>query len=349
MKHMLQVLKRIPRKFIFMGLIVLAVTSITVFSQRQRGEVFEYASVQRGDIQDVISASGTLTGKNTIDLKFQKAGKIFSINVKEGDSVEAGQILARLENTEEAIALQQAKNTLRDKESTVDKVLDDIHLFQYGMGGFANVGTESETMIQRQTRTTSEVARDNAFDFVKLAQKALDDTLIFAPTSGIITQVNYVVGQNVGSTDIIIKMTDTSNIYFDAEVDEADIGKVSLGQKAQVTLDAYPDKIFEGTVAEIIPQTKTTSSGANIIVVRIILDKTEDTFINGLTGQAEVILSEEKNVLTIPLEALKDEETVIVQKDTKQEVRKVSLGIKSDTDIEIKEGLNEGEKVILNP
>ena len=102
------------------------------------------------------------------------------------------------------------------------------------------------------------------------------------------------------------------------------------------------------TIVEIIPQTKTTSSGSTVIAVRIKLEA-EITPINGLSGQATIILAEVKNALTIPLEAVREDNVVFVQGNQKMEQKKVVTGIKSDTDVEIKEGLSETERVLLNP
>ncbi len=348
MKLSFQRVKKLPKKIIIIGLIALVISGFFIFPKGNQ-QTLEFYTVKKQDIKSTVSASGSLSGKTSIDLKFRNSGKIASINVKTSDKVYQGQVLASLDNTIQVITLQQAQNTLRDKQAIVDKILDDIHLFQYGMGGFSNVGSLNETMLQRQLRTSTEVARDNAFDQVKLAQKAFEDTIIVAPAPGIITQANFVVGQQVGAQDLIFKMIDSSETFFDAEVDEADFGKVTIAQKAEVTLDAYSDKVIEGEVSEIIPQVETTSSGATIVTVRIILGDPDISFINGLSGQAAVILSESKDVLTIPVEALREDDTVILQTSQGLEPKKVVTGIESDTDVEIKEGLNEGDNILLNP
>lgn len=332
-------------------LVILAVAIFLGFNFFGRGKQtpLQFTQVKRQDIKAIVSSSGTLTGKNSASLKFKSSGKLSYINVKAGDKVYTGQVIAGLDNQDLAISLQQADNTLRDKQATTDKVLDDIHLFQYGNGGFINVGSSNETMTQRQLRTTAEVARDNAFDNIKIAKKALSDTVIISPIDGIVTQAISIPGQSVSGADLIAQVVDTSGIYFDTDVDEADLSKVSLNQPAEVTLDAYPEQIFKGTVDQILPQTKTTSSGATVVTVRIKLDNPKLNFVNGLTGQASIITTEVKDALTIPQEALRDDNTIIVQTKDGLKSEKVSAGIRSDTDVEIKEGVSEGENVLLNP
>lgn len=116
-----------------------------------------------------------------------------------------------------------------------------------------------------------------------------------------------------------------------------------------MTLDAYPDQVFKGVVDQIIPATRTTSQGATVITVRIKLDHPDLTFVNNLTGEAQIISKEAKNVLTVPQEALTEDNNVVIQDNGILKPQKVTPGIKSDTDIEIKEGLRQGQKILLNP
>lgn len=321
---------------------------INFFGGRQQLQL-QFITVKKQDIKATVSSSGILTGKNSANLHFKGAGKLAYINVKTGDQVFAGQVLAGLDAVDLNIALQQAQNTLRDKQATVDKVLDDIHLFQYGYGGFGSVGSANETMTQRQLRTTAEVARDNAYDGVKAGQKALEDTIIISPIYGIVTQAIEVIRQTVTAADLIVQVVDTSEIFFDTDIDEVDIGKLQEGMSAEITLDAYPDQVLKGRVDQILPQTKTTSSGATVVTTRVKLEDPKLTFINGLSGQASVVITEQKGVLTVPQEALREDNTVLVQTPKGIQIKEVVSGIRSDTNVEIKEGLNEGDQVLLNP
>lgn len=339
---------RLSRKkiIILVALAIVIFLILNFFIQRKPAQL-QFAEVKKQDIKAAVSASGTLTGKKAADLNFKSAGKLAFINVKAGDSVFIGQVIAGLDTQELSINLQQAQNTLRDKQATADKVLDDIHLFQYGNGGFSNVGTANETMTQKQTRTSAEVARDNAFDNVKAAQRAFQDAVIISPINGVVIQAVEVPSQTVTAADLIVRVVDTSKIYFDSEIDEADLNKVSVNQIAEITLDAYPDKTFKGAVDQVLPQTKTTAQGATVITVRIKLDNPNLNFVNGLTGQVLITSEEAKNALTIPQEALREDNTVVVQDFKGLRSQKVTPGISSDTDVEIKEGLREGEKVFL--
>lgn len=330
----LKFLKPTKKKIVI--LVILAIAALlgfNFFSQKKQTPL-QFAQVKKQDIKATVSASGTLTGKDTANLKFKTSGKLAYINIKAGDKVYAGQVIAGLDTQDLSITLQQAQNTLRDKQAIAEKAEDDV-----------KDHSKDESFAQKVTRTTAQAARDSAFDSVKAAQRAFQDAVIVSPINGIITQAIAVSGQTVTGADLIAQVVDTSAIYFDTEIDEADISKVSQGLSAEVTLDAFPSTPFKGKVDQILPQTKTTSSGAIVVTVRIKLDDPKVTFINGLSGQTAITISEVSNVLAIPQEALRGDNTVLIQNGQGIRSKKVVSGLRSDTDVEIKEGLTEGEKV----
>lgn len=271
-------------------------------------------------------------------MKFKSPGKLSYVNVKTGDTVYGGEVIAGLDTQDLAIALQQARNTFVADDAAAKKAEDDVK------GHDAD-----ETFAQKETRTAAQVARDNAYDSIKAAQNALNNAVLISPISGVVTQAIKVAGQNIVTTDLIAQVVDTSSIYFDTDVDEADIGQIKIGQTAEISLDAYPNSTFKGSVEQILPQTKTISSGATVVTVRIRMTNPPAEFVNGLSGQSSITISEVKNALTIPQEALRDDDTVVEEINNRLTSKKVTTGIRSDNDVEIKNGLTEGEKVILNP
>ena len=331
-------IKKLPRRYKIVGLITIAALGFFIFSGNKKAAPDQFALAKRQDIQQEIAGSGTLTGKNSTSLHFKTSGKLAYININVGDEVFQGQVIAGLDTEDLSINLREAENTLRDKRAIVDKIHDDLK----GVGA-------SENYSQRQTRTTAEVAQDNAYEGFLTAQKALRDSVLYSPIPGIVTSALNIKGQAVSSTDTIAQVVDTSEIYFDTDIDEADIGKIKLGLPAKITLDSYPNTIYKGSIAQILPQTKTTSSGATVITIRIKLDNAPANFVNGLSGEASIILKSVKNALGIPQEALRDDNTVFVQTEKGLRPVKVTTGISSDTTVEIIKGLKENERVLLNP
>lgn len=336
------------RNIITLAIISASAVGIFTYTQRSGQKPVEYIEVKRQDITSTVPTSGVLAGKEKADLRFKTAGKLAYLNVKTGDTVKAGQSIAGLDATQLAIQLRETQNTLEDKKAALEKVLDDIHLFQYGNGGFPNVGTANETITQRFLRINAEKTSDNAYDNVKAAQASFSDVVIFSPISGIVTKADPVLGQVVSPTDLIAQVVNISEIYFDAEVDESDVSKIKLGRPAKVTLNAYPGQDFKGTVAQIKPVTKTAGSGATVVTVRIKLNQTIN-FIADLNGQAEIETERADNVLIIPQDALVDDKFVYIQDGKNFRKLEVKAGVSGDTDVEIKEGLTENQKVVKNP
>lgn len=332
------ILKPSKKKIIVLGVVAVLIGSYFLFRPKVAAtELLQYAPVKRQNIAATISSSGKLTGKDVVDLKFKSGGKLAYINVKVGDRVKKGSVIAGLDTQQLAIDLRQAQNTYQDKQALAQKAEDD-----------AKNHDKDETFTQKATRTTAQIARDNAYDSVKEAQRAFQDIVIISPISGIITKADLVPGQIV-SSDIIAQVVDVSEIFFDIDIDETDIDKISLALVTEVTLDSYPERIFYGNVEQILPVTSATSSGATIVTTRVKLLNFPDNFIAGLNGQASVILEQKENVLTIPLEALKDDGTVAVKSGNSYKFQKVASGIKSDTEVEIESGLGEEDSVALNP
>lgn len=336
--QILGILKPSKKKIIILGVILVLVGGYFLFRPKTAAtEVLQYAPVKRQNIAATISSSGKLTGKDVVDLKFKSGGKLAYINVKVGDRVEKGAVIAGLDTQQLAIDLQQAQNTYQDKEALAQKAEDD-----------AKNHDKDETFAQKATRTTAQVARDNAYDSVKEAQRAFQDVVIASPITGLITTSSVIPGQII-SSEVIAQVADFSQFVFDTDIDESDIGKIKLGQNATVVLDAYPDKIFSGKIDKITPQTKTTSQGATVVTIRINLGALEIPPVNGLSGQSAVILESAENVLTIPLEALKDDGTIALKNGQGYYFQKIEVGIRSDTEVEVKSGLNPGDSVVLNP
>jgi RND family efflux transporter MFP subunit len=330
-----------PSKIKLIALVTIIVFSFLIFNfyLKPKDVSYQYYQAKRMEISETVSSSGSLTGKEIANLRFKFSGKIEYINVKEGERVFPGQPIAGLDSKQFQIDLQQAVNTFVAKDAAAKRIEDDVKDHD-----------KDETFTQKETRTAAQVARDNAFDEIKAAKETLSEAKLYTPIEGLVTKATFLVGQNVTAADLIAQIVNISEIYFDTDVDESDISKISIGQEAIVELDAYPNEEFQGNVEKIIPQTNTVSSGATVVTVRIKLTNFPVNFVNGLSGQSEIVLRSAKNTITVPIEALSSDDYVIIRSpEGSFEKRKVVVGIQSDFDSEIVEGLSEDEVVVLNP
>lgn len=329
---------RLPKKIWVTIFLILIGAGGYYFYPKPKAEPIQTIEVKTGEVKSLISASGTLEGTDSADFRFKISGKLNSLTVKSGDRINKGQLIASLDTQDLQINLQQAQNTFISKDATAKRAEDDV-----------KDHSSDETLTQQEARTAAQKARDSAYDGIKAAQRAFQDAYIYAPLSGIVTKADPNPGQNVSPSDLIAQIVDNSDYVFEAEVDESDLGRIKLGQSATVSLNSYPDQPFSAKVTQITPTTKTTSSGATVVVVKLDLGKPAINFVSGINGQADVITDQVSGVLIIPLEALMDDNTVYVKKNGTYQKVKVETGLKSDTEAEVKSGLNSGDLVVTNP
>ncbi|HOM82674.1 MAG TPA: efflux RND transporter periplasmic adaptor subunit [Armatimonadota bacterium] len=188
------------------------------------------------------------------------------------------------------------------------------------------------------------------------ANTQYEQTVITAPRAGVVLQKYVEQGTLITSGmsavtegTSIVQIGDISRMFVDVLVDEADIGSVEVGQHVDITVDAYPDELFEGKVTRIYPQAETVQ---NVTAVRVTVEvENPDRRLKpNMNASCEFRVDEAIGVLMVPAEAVKEDEegepTVTVLEGGKPVVRPVETGLSDDTHIEIRSGLKEGETVV---
>ncbi len=175
-------------------------------------------------------------------------------------------------------------------------------------------------------------------------------TLTFrSPVSGIVTEKKAIQGMRFMPGEALYQVTDLSSVWVVADVFEQDIGQVKSGAKAKVRINAYPDKLFEGTVAYVYPALKAET---RTIPVRVELPNPGGLLKPGMFAQVELPTSAKGPVLTVPTSAVIDSGTrqiVLVQAgEGRFEPREVRLGARSDERVEVIQGVREGEQVVVS-
>ena len=187
-----------------------------------------------------------------------------------------------------------------------------------------------------------------------LALANLNDAIIFAPAEGIITKKNLNAGEQSSLVTPVLEMISKSNFQIEVDAPESDIAKIKVGQKAEITLDAFGDEqIFNGRVAFIDPA-ETIIQDVVYYKIKIQFDKSQDNIKSGMTANVTIYTNSKENVLYIPARAVKTEngekyvEVVTSQKNKKIETekRRVITGLYGDDGIEITSGLKEGDEIV---
>lgn len=327
------------RKFAI--LVIAIVTAGLYVRSRESDKKTQTAKATRGEIVESVSTSGKVAASQIANLTFQTGGKIAWVAVKEGDSVKRGQGIAGLDTVILNATYQQSLNNYRNLQAALENVLDQVK---------NHAG--DETFAQKATRTSAEVARDNAYDATVAAKHALYLATITSPFIGIVVEANPPFpGINVtpGTASYII--VNPASLYFEAEVEESDLPRIKIGQDVEINLDAYKDKKFTGKITFIGLVGITSETGGNAYKVKISLSRgKEDGFSVGMRGDSDIIIGRKQDVLKIPQAAvILDGNKTYVERiiDTKKEKVEVALGAESDDEVEIISGLNENDTINL--
>ena len=270
------------------------------------GPVYRFATVERGNIEATVSATGTLGAVTTVQVGTQVSGQVAAIFVDFNDRVKKGQLIARIDPT-----LQQ--QAVRDAQAGVER--NQAELTQAEREYERN-----RQLFERQVITESEfadvqyrvqVARAN----VKSAQVTLDRarqnlayTSIYAPIDGIVVERNVDVGQTVAASlsapQLFLIANDLSRMQILASVDESDIGLIEEGQPVRFSVQAHQDQTFAGTVKQVRLQSTTQENVVSYTVV-VELENPDGKLLPGMTATVDFLTGSENDVLMLPNAALR--------------------------------------------
>lgn len=327
------------KKILLVAVVILGVLIKVYFSYLKIPD-YELFEVRKDDITQKVIAYGEIESEEEVELNFPVSGKIASLEVEKNDHVEKDQLIASLDTVQLSASLQDALNTRRNTQATVDNIYDQLQ------------GKEStETFAEIATRTTAEVANDNAYDAVLSARNALSNAKLYSPINGVITQVHTHEGVSITTSTTIATIADPEKMVFVAKVSEADIVDVKLGQHAKITLDAHDGEKLSGEVSEIDYDTDNTiNGGTKYYLVKITIPNLDKVKL-GMGGDVEIDTLSSTNALIVPRAAVQKNDSgqyveVLVGRSAQK--KEITTGLKGDNGtIEILTGLSEKEKVII--
>jgi len=266
---------------------------------------------------------------------------------------------ARLDQAEAALDNAKA-NAIQDDLRKQDVAASRAALSQAATSLASAKSSAHQIPIRAADIRSSQASIVRSQAAVDNAKTQLNYTTITAPRAGVILQKYVEVGSIIqsgrssvagtGSGTSIVQLGDLSRMFVLASVDETDIASVEPGQSVDITLDAYPDELFEGVVTRIDPQ---TVSQQNVTVVPVTVEITDpDARLKpGMNATCSFVIDREENVLIVPTEAVQDQDgkySVTVIKGGKQTERRVEVGLTGDQNTEIVSGLKEGDMVVTS-
>jgi macrolide-specific efflux system membrane fusion protein len=216
-------------------------------------------------------------------------------------------------------------------------------------GDYVKAGQILALMSSTERATVLDAARAQSKDQLAYWEQVYKPTPLIAPINGQVIVQTVQPGQTVTTSDAVTVLSD--RLIVQAQVDETDIGKVKVGQRADISLDAYPDTKVEGKVDHIYYES-TIINNVTIYEVNILPKRVPAIFRSGMSANVNIIEQRKENVLLIPLEGVKQDTQgsfVFVGQGTgeKPAKRRVQLGIADDKNVEIVSGLSETDQVVI--
>jgi RND family efflux transporter MFP subunit len=272
----------------------------------ESGGRYEFAQIERGDLENVVSATGTLSPVGTIEVGTQVSGTIDDVLVDYNQPVSQGQVLAVLDTTLLAASLRDARANLLQAQAQHDKAQNDLRRAQ----DLFDQGHVSESDIE-DARTSAMSARASyvsAQAGLERSEANLGYAVIRSPIDGTVIMRSVEAGQTVAASfstpTLFIIAEDLADMEIHALVDESDIGQIREGQHVRFTVEAYLDEMFEGEVRQVWLQPETIQNVVNYTVV-VDASNRGGLLYPGMTATIDFLIDERKGVLLVPNTALR--------------------------------------------
>lgn len=218
---------------------------------------------------------------------------------------------------------------------------------------------ERQLDVKREEVKSNEAQVENSEIALSINKRRLEETQVYSPISGTISAKDVQIGQiissgitNIGGGTTVMVLSDLSRIFVYADVDESDIGQVEIGQPVTITVDAFPKTIFQGNVMRIAVQGENVSNVVTFEVKIEVLDDKKDCLKPEMTANVDILTAERNDAMLLPCESVSvtgEKSTVtVVQKEGTHEKREITTGITDYDNIEIIDGLQPGDVVLLS-
>ena len=303
-------------------------------------ETVKTVSVEYGNLQKSVSATGSLSALDNVDISSKITGRIVEVLVAENDHVTAGQLLLRLDDSSLKATEEQREATLNEATLTMNR-----YSALLSKGAISQQQYDTALMNYRVAKAAHEQAVSNT-----------NDTYIYSPIDGYVigkpTPVGQTISSGISSPQVIMSIANLDKMQIETLVDESDIGQIKVGQKVEFTVDSYPEETFEGTV-RLISRSATTTN--NVVYYKVYVDvaNSKNKLFPTMTARASIIIHEAGDVLMVPQNCIfYDGGRKYVKKydsQTKQETEiDVEVGMTGDDSVAVKsDQLRQGDKLLV--
>jgi HlyD family secretion protein len=317
------------KKWVIAGAAVVLVGGTLVVARattRSKPEVlespFRLGKVQTEDLQVSVREVGVVDPDIKVDVKSAVSGRVMGLRVREGDIVRTGQVMAEVEpdvNQAQSLsdvkgAVSQAEIKLRDTERALaaQQALFDNGLIPGQTLKDYQTSRDLAADALASTRSRYQIVEDHGIPISGASNS--QQARVTAPMSGVVIKKGVELGETVTSGvssfnegTVMFTVADLKSLIIRVNLNEVDIAKVRVGQPVRVTLDAYPQKTFEGKVRFVAPAAKVVDK-IKVFEVEVALDRLDDAFRTGMSANVEILGERRPGAMSIPLEALQRRE-----------------------------------------
>ena len=362
-------IKRNKHLLIFATVIV-AVVLILVYSTRPKPVLVQVQTAEMGMIEETVAntRAGTVMPCRRAQMSPAMGGQIASLSVKEGDHVKQGAVLLELWNDDLKAEISLARSEAKAARARAESVCVQADI--------AEKNAKRKTEL-RKTKAISEELVDQSVATAKskradcvasrtsaivskarigVAEAQLERTLLKAPFSGVVVEVNGEIGEYVTPsppgipTLPAVDMVDNSCFYVIAPIDEVDAPVIKPDMQARISLDAFKDRRFPAKVRRMADYVLDREKQARTVDIEVVFENPDDMteMLPGYSADAEVILRTRNNVLRVPTEAVIDKQQVYIFNADENilELRDVKIGLANWDQTEIVSGIKQGDQVV---
>ncbi len=263
-------------------------------------DIYRLEEVTQGDLSQSVSANGTINPVTLVNVGTQVSGIVNKLYVDFNDKVTKGQVLLELDDALLKAQIEQTRGNLNNAQASVDlaQANEARNRSLFAQEFVTKQDLDTSVQALQSAKAQREVARAQ----LKRDQVNLSYAIVRSPVSGVVVDRQIDVGQTVASsfqTPTLIKIAqDLSKMQIDTTFAEADIGNIKVGQSAKFTVDAFPNRSFEGVVKQVRLNATTTSNVVTYDVV-VSVDNTDQALLPGMTAYVNIMFAQHKNVLMV--------------------------------------------------
>jgi len=304
--------KNKKKLFIFLGLLLVLVIIIILNSTKKGGYKYtvQTEKVVRGTITSFVSGSAKIQPEIQVKVSARVSAKLMELGVEEGDYVEKDQFLARLKQSDYKAAVEQARSNLRYAEAGYNKAESEYERSKTLYND--NLISEAELEIAKSSYEQAKAQVEQNRAALQKTKDDLSETVIYSPMEGTVSKLNKKVGEMVQGSqftlDVIMIISDLTKMVAETEIDENDVIFVSEKDTAEISVDAYPDTMFNGIVTEIANTGETQGAGTqeevtNFLVKVAMLEKPEGIRPE-MSASVDILTETHKNTLKLPIQCI---------------------------------------------